>query len=304
MFDFFKRKPKSKLLWQFSNPNHYVWRAMFLDGGLIVGEHRAAKARQVSFFLLDDATGNPLWLDFMLTDSASRKPVGEGWWVGIETVHKNLFYLHGYYSPSTPEHLGIWAFDAKTKSRQWERQDVGFLCMVDDEILVYRNLLVEGFTERAFLVLDAMTGKETRAFSEDGVLANQMRVASASLETMQGVSLPEKVSTSSNRFMEIQAKTKQAFSPANLVEGLDVIVQDGKIILGAHEKTAAMVKNQSGQELPALDYTLRVFDETGVVMFEDKLGKSMSGLLADGFFTRRNKLYFVKERETLCAVDL
>ncbi|KER10674.1 MAG: hypothetical protein HY22_02275 [[Candidatus Thermochlorobacteriaceae] bacterium GBChlB] len=304
MFDLFKRAPKPKLLWQFSSPTHYVWRVMFLDNGLLIGEHRAAKERKVSFFLLDDASGKPLWMNFVLTDSASQKPIGEGWWVGIETVHRDLFYLHGYYSPSTPEHLGIWAFDAKTKTHKWERQDVGFLCMVGDEMLVYRNILVEGFMERAFLVLDPMTGKEIRKFSADGLLANQMRVSAPNFEQEQGVTLPDKVLPSSNRFAELQAKTKHLFPSAKLVDGLDVITTNEKFIIGFHEQTSNMVKTQSGQPLPALDYTMRVFSNGGDLLFEDKLGKTMSGLLADGFFVRGNKLYYVKERETLCAAAL
>ncbi|MDW8467222.1 MAG: hypothetical protein RML35_13980 [Chloroherpetonaceae bacterium] len=62
--------------------------------------------------------------------------------------------------------------------------------------------------------------------------------------------------------------------------------------------------NQAGLRVQALNYKLFVLDEKQAIIYEDILGAQMSGLLVDGFFMRQNRLYYVKETNMLCAVEL
>jgi hypothetical protein len=307
LLSFFKKKISPK--WTFQKPG-FIWRALFLErraqpsgeaASFIIGEHRTKGKREASFFLLD-TNGKPVWENFILTDTDS-KPVGDGWWVGIEQVYQNLFFIHGYYSPSVPEHRGIWAIDSASKKIVWENVNAAFLCLVGSEILVAEDRLVEGFAERRFFVLDAATGTLVTDLGGDIDAAESLRARSQDFAAAQGVTLPVRYSEQSPQFFRYDAFAKKTVSAKQMVAGYDVIDLGTKTLLGYHEQTDKLVPNQSGAPVKALRYRLFAL-EGETMVYQDTLGESMSGLLIDGFFTRGSTLYYVKNDDTLVAVDL
>ncbi|MCS7212182.1 MAG: DUF4905 domain-containing protein [Chloroherpetonaceae bacterium] len=296
-------KKRLKPIWQFHKPNGLIWRALFLDPHYLIGEFRERGARKVSFFLLDTETGKLIWDNFVLIDTAA-KPVGDGWWVGMETVYRGLVLFHGYYSPNVPEHLGIWAFDPLTKTLRWVRPDVSYLCIVDDQLLAVRNVLVDGYVERAFLSLNPLTGEAIEDFGQNTAAVNALRERAPNLLEEQNITLPEHITEQSPNYAIVAKQAQMQTGAARVVAGFDVLTYQGKTILGYHEQTAQWVTNQAGLRVQALNYKLFVLDEKQAIIYEDILGAQMSGLLVDGFFMRQNRLYYVKETNMLCAVEL
>jgi len=297
-------KKRLKPLWQFSKPNGWIWRALFVGDEYLLCEFRQSNQRKASFFLLNHRTGTLLWDDFILTDMVSQKPIGDGWWVGMETAYKGLVYFHGYYSPNIPEHLGIWAIDPSTRTLKWARPDLGYLCMTDNKMVALRNIMIEGYAERAFLTLDPMTGETLEDFGQDADTVNALRQRAPNLLTEQEVILPEHLTDSSSEFMQAIRLAKTATPSARVIGGMDVLTHQDKIILGYHEQTNQMVSTSAGAKVLGLNYHLFVFDQQRRVLYNDLLGIQMSGLLVDGFFVRHHRLYYVKERNTLFALDL
>ncbi|RFM25358.1 MAG: DUF4905 domain-containing protein [Candidatus Thermochlorobacter aerophilum] len=297
-------RKRLKPLWQFGKPHGWIWRALFVGDDYLLCEFRQSTQRKASFFLLDNRTGTLIWDDFILTDTVSQKPIGDGWWVGMETAYHGLVYFHGYYSPNIPEHLGIWAIEPLTRTLKWARPDLGYLCIVHNKMVALRNIMVEGYAERAFLTLDPMTGEMLEDFGQNATTVNALRQQAPSLLAEQEVVLPEHLTDSSSEFMQATNLVRMVAPHARIIGGLDILPHQDKIILGYHEQTNQMVSTPAGTKVLGLNYHLFVFDHQRHVVYSDLLGTQMSGLLVDGFFVRHHRLYYVKERNMLFAIDL
>lgn len=303
MLNIFKKKRPP--VWSFQKEGT-IWLSQFLGNGNLIVEHRTGarravlNERKVKFLSLDANTGTTLWDDFMLTDEQGNE-IGEGWWVGLELVHKNLFYLHGYVAPRIPEHRGLWAFDAYSAKLVWKDESVSFVAHVGDELLVYRPADSESFAERNYFILNALTGEKLRDVST--AEADAFRDKSQDFATAQGVALPTRHNNFSPDFERMKSLAEKRTSAKNVIAGYDCIERDSVTILGYHEQTDKMVLTQNGSPIKALTYTLFVLEE-GNMIHRDTLGEAMSGLLTDGFFVRGNRLYYTKNQDTLVAFDL
>jgi hypothetical protein len=303
MLNLFKKKRSP--VWSFQKQGT-IWLSQFLETGNLILEHRTGTRRavlderKVSFLSLDATTGKPLWENFALTDEQGVE-IGEGWWVGLELVYKNLFYLHGYVAPRIPEHRGLWAFDAESARLVWKDESVGFVAHAANELLVYRPIDSDAFSERTYFILDALTGAKRRDIS--AIDADAFRDQSQDFATSQGVALPIRHNHFSPDFTRVKSLAEKATSAKNVVAGYDCIELDSFTILGYHEQTEKMVLAQNGTPVKALTYTLFVL-ENGTAIYQDTLGEAMSGLLTDGFFVRKNRLYYTKNQDTLIAFDL
>ncbi len=303
MLNLFKQKRTPA--WSFQKQGT-IWLSQFLANGNLIVEHRTGARRavlterKVRFLSLDATTGKPLWENFMLKDEQGNE-IGEGWWVGLELVYDNLFYLHGYVAPRIPEHRGLWAFDATSASLVWKDESIGFVAHAANELLVYRPVDSDAFAERRYFILDALTGEKLRDVST--VEADTFRDQSQDFAAAQGVALPTRHNNFSPDFERVKSLAEKATSAKNVIAGYDCIELGTTIVLGYHEQTEKMVLTQNGAPIKALSYTLFVL-EAGEVVYRDTLGEAMSGLLTDGFFVRKNRLYYTKHQDTLVAFDL
>ncbi|MFN3344791.1 MAG: DUF4905 domain-containing protein [Chloroherpetonaceae bacterium] len=303
MLNIFKKKRLP--IWSFQKEGT-IWLSQFLANGNLIIEHRTGerravlKERKVKFLSLDANTGKPLWDNFVLTDEQGNE-FGEGWWVGLELVHKNLFYLHGYVAPRIPEHRGLWALDADSARLVWKDESVSFVARVDDELLVYRPADTESFAERQYLILNALTGEKLRDVST--AEADAFRDKSQDFASVQGVTLPTRHNNFSPDFERMKSLAEKSTSAKNVIAGYDCIELGATTLLGYHEQTDKIVLTQNGSPVKALTYTLFVLEDDNIV-YRDTLGNAMSGLLTDGFFVRGNRLYYTKNQDTLVALEL
>ncbi len=303
MLNIFKKKRQP--VWSFQKEGT-IWLSQFLENGNLIIEHRIGerravlKERKVRFLSIDANTGKPLWDNFVLTDEQGNE-IGEGWWVGLELVHKNLFYLHSYVAPRIPEHRGLWAFDAYSTKLVWKDESVSFVAHVGDELLVYRPADTESFAERQYFILNALTGEKLRDVSTTE--ADAFRDKSQDFATAQGVTLPTRHNNFSPDFERMKSLAEKSSPAKNIIAGYDCIELGSVTILGYHEQTDKMVLTQNSMPVKALTYTLFVLEDENIV-YRDTLGDAMSGLLTDGFFVRGNRLYYTKNLDTLVALDL
>ncbi|ACF14231.1 conserved hypothetical protein [Chloroherpeton thalassium ATCC 35110] len=304
MLNFFKKTRSPK--WEFQKSGN-IWRAFFLENGKLICEHRSTEQKQVSFFLLDDETGTLIWEDFVLTHPSGAMAgalVGDGWWVGLEAVYQNLIFFHSFYDPTVPEHLGIWALESTTKKIKWARPELSFICLtLDNQILAYRESLVGGFVERYFLTIDPLSGNEGVDLGQNAQRIHELRATSLGFEASQAVRLPEKIDGKSTPNPALLTLAEKHAKIDSVIAGYDIISQNERVVLGFHKQTQAVTRNQAGLPVKALDYVLKVIENEKVI-YEDVIGTGMSGLILDGFFTRNQKLYYVRHKDTLCCVEL
>ncbi|MBC8042466.1 MAG: DUF4905 domain-containing protein [Rhizobacter sp.] len=318
MFDFLKKKSATALpTWTFTKQG-IIWRVMFLGGGdelkpgvkqkYIIGEHRTSAGesaeRKASFFLLDELSGAVIWDDFALMDGGG-KPVGEGWWIGLETTFDGFFYLHGYLDPTVPEHRGIYAVDAASKTIRWQMPGATYLCITEGKMLAYRDELAGGFAERRYVLLDLKSGEVIESIGSQTDEVNRLRDGAVSDAAQAGVALPSHVEAGMPQFEQVKSIAAKYVNAAGVIGGFDFIASETYTVLGFHEQTDLEIQTLSGNRVKALDYKLKLIEtKTGKVLFAETLASQMSGLLVDGFFTKGNTLYYVRDRASLVALRL
>jgi hypothetical protein len=302
MFNFFTKKIKITPKWSFSKQG-YIWRIMFGSSGsqgLIVGEHRRKTEKVASFFCLDEATGRTVWNDVTLHVSSE-----ETWLVGLEGIYKNTFLLHGYYDPSLPEHLGLYAYDVETHEPLWKNDGIAFVCITAGKLYAYKDVLSAGYAERSFLELDIRDGRILRDMGKANDEINLIRDASLAEMIPAGTQFATHFDDGQPEYSMMHDVIETFTDAPRVTGGLDLIRHDELMILGCHEQTDKIVTPVGGVPVKGLDYKLKVIDiEHANVVFQDTIAAGMGGFLVDGFFTKDKTLYYVKERSTLTAIQL
>src|SRR3989304_2231091 len=108
LFSLFKAG-KIRPAWQYKTDGQ-LWRILFSESARIVGEDRNEEKKEVTFFCLDEMSGEVLW---------NRVRLKEHWWIGIETLYDGIVYLHEYVKPDLPQHHKIIALDLESGERPW-----------------------------------------------------------------------------------------------------------------------------------------------------------------------------------------
>ena len=252
-----------------------IWQLMFLDSGNVLGIKRVPSSRRASLFCLDRETGAALCDDFVLTYGHDPEvPVGEGWMIGLETIHGELVFCHSY-QPGSPEHLGLWAVDLPGRTVVWSRPELVFAANLGDSFLAYRTSVFAGFPERDYLLVDPKTGREIEHIGTGHERPNQLRNSAESEESRQGIVLPE-----------------LCLSGAEPVECISYCAF---MVEGYHRKT--------GDEVGSWVSGLRI--TTGdLIVYEDSMAARTHMPLFNNFLIKGPALYYIKENEELISVEL
>ena len=259
-----------------------IWRIIPTDFGKIVGEERDVASKQARFFCLGQRTGEVFWADLTLE---------EQWWIGIESVHRDLVLFHGFSTPELPEHKMITAVDLLTGKTLWSNRELAFVAATDDSVFAMSNATLG----RTYCELDNRTGEKMRAVSSDD---EEMRKAqrppgfSADNEVMQPVpAVPgDYLAMMIDSHYDVDA----------IVGQVEAVEADDLVIFSYHEKT-----RQSTDQQLNLRNILKVVGKTREVdLFEEILNTHCSAPAPESFFVQCHMLYFVKERNELTALEL
>ncbi|MBP9212630.1 MAG: DUF4905 domain-containing protein [Bacteroidetes bacterium] len=248
-----------------------LWRVMFSGDGLIIAEDRDTESKTVTFFCLDEATGRILW---------SGQNFGEPWWIGLLGVKDGTLYLHGYKKPDMPEHKHIFAVDVRTGGLKWKNSDCAFLAVSGTDVYGFKDL----FERRVFYRIDGGTG----------VLLEEL------------TALPSDVDHNAR-----YEKTDFRFPAAVPKDGSSVLLKHITGDAVASEYIAGetfTVINTYERNLPpaeGMKNTLVVIDSVkNKRLYSDLLNTSTPYPVPDSFFMDGDRLYYIKERTTLTAVQL
>ena len=107
---------KIKKNFKFDNKRQ-IWRILPTETQKLVIEERDTEKQQVYFNCVELSNGKTLLKDFQLE---------EKFWIGIETIKNDIIYFHRFIKPDLPQHIGIIAFDLKSKSILWETDEYTF----------------------------------------------------------------------------------------------------------------------------------------------------------------------------------
>ena len=258
-------------VWKYS-AEHILWRVMFSEYGVIIGEDRNTESKTVSFFCLDSTTGKPLW---------QQKNFGEPWWIGLDAVKDGRLYLHGYRKPDMPEHKNIIAVDLKTGNVIWKNTDCTFLAIGTPFIYGYKDL----FERRVYFRMDENTGiiLDELAILPDGVEPNIQYEKTDFL-------FPHQVTDNGSIAWHTASETKGMLN----AESIEV---SNTVILNVYSRNMPPAEG--------LKNTLSVIDTTTKKkVYSDVLNESTPYPVPGSFFVEGERVYYIKERKTFVAVDL
>lgn len=278
--DFF-RKRGGATAWVYKTEG-VVWRLVPTEAGVFVGEDRLLHEKRVSFFCLDRATGSVAW---------ERVTVGEKWWVGIEAVHRDRVFLHGFSQPDIPDRKGIVALDLTTGRPAWSNMELRYLLAADESVFASKDT----FAGRVVHELDFRTGSTLRTWEND---PEEMKTAVLNTQgiTNTGVLFPSPFDER-NFPEEVAHKLVHKYCPPGTVVGaIDLLEYEDMYFYSYHEK-----EDQHGR----LQHLLRVADKrTGSALFSESLDRNLRSATPDSFFVQDRMLYFVKDRSLLTAVAI
>jgi hypothetical protein len=257
-----------------------IWRILFSENWMIVGEDRNEEEKSVTYFCVDELSGRILW---------RGKKYGREWWSGIDAVDGNSVFIHGYASPEMPEHKGIIAVDIVSGKILWKNPDL--------RLLSVRGGIVVGvhddFDRSFFYRLDQRTGAildESTDRDAFGILPGL--ACDESLFTF-----PETLIPGGNEYCKI---IDEYIRREELIGSVEYLEHDDMLLFNYYIKNSGSTPEQI-----ALDNCLNIISIANEkLLFSEMLDKNVAYPVPDAFFIHNDILFYIKNRSILTAVRL
>jgi hypothetical protein len=127
---------KIKKLYEFTHKRQ-LWRILPTNTGKLLIEERDTQLKEAYFNCLEIDKGKKIFENIQLE---------EKFWIGIESVYRDIIFFHKYLKPDMPAHKGIIAFDINSASILWENMDYNFLFAA-----ITRSIAIKHFEEKIFI---------------------------------------------------------------------------------------------------------------------------------------------------------
>lgn len=237
-----------------------IWR-MEIDEitGITVLELRNQTDKKTTFASVNPATGAVFF---------SNYKTEERWLTGVECVYNGVALMHFYKHETGPEHRGLIAIDATTRSTVWSNYSIAFEYLSEAGPVVYDT----SFQPKKMQVIDISTGKRLRPHTlEDKPLQNSLVI-------------PQMVDAS-----QVIPGTLPEEPYRNIVHWLSL---NNYIIVSLHT-----FKNQ------VLQQHLYVMNGATVV-YHDLLHTGIQKLQPEAFVVHKNVLLYLKDRTRMIALNV
>lgn len=266
---------KFKKQFSFSDRNQ-IWRLMIGDSDKLLIETRNIEAKEVYFNCVDLIKGKSIFKGLQMI---------EKFWIGIETVYRDIIYFHEFAKPNMPEHKRIIAFDLNKRIVLWKNDELAFLCLIDDKVYCFSKK----FEGRNIYSLDYLTGEKMEDLGDDPKLMNDILKTSQSKDDYSDYEYPEIINQNyDSEFQElVNEELNGIFS--NKVE---LISFEDHIFFNYYVKT----KNN------LLDNKFAVYNiEKKKKVLSDTLNRNLNSFSPDSFFLYKRFLIILKNKaEIIC----
>lgn len=273
----FLGKNKLRATWKY-DVHGVIWRLLPTGSGKLIGEERDIETKSVTFFCVNQFTGEVLW---------DRRSFGPQWWIGVEAIHREMLFLHGFATPDLPEHKMIIGVDILSGERRWSNEELKFILAAGDLLYASKDM-AEG---NHLFELDYTSGAILRSLGNNHQAVMHARLIE---ESIPAIEFPVP-------FGPAVAGSLAALLPADNVVGNSEGIEHGEhIILSYHERS-----EKSTHEESRFDTILIIVEKsTSRVVFRDRLNADIAAIVPESFFIQEGMLYFVKNRKSLYATRL
>jgi hypothetical protein len=256
-----------------------IWRLLISDAGKLIIESRDLDTKEVYFNCIDLYSGGKLFSDYQFEEKS---------WIGIETIHNEILFLHKYDKPDMPVHRGISAFDLNEQKILWNNDITAFLFAYDGKIYTYQ----QGFEDRFFYAFDFRTGELVEELGNNYKKINSIREQADNAYNWGVYNYPQQISTADERTKQLITKYAGAF---DLTEGIEFNILNDVLMFNFHTKING----------GAYDNVFMAVDlNKEKILLEEKLNEKVTSLFTDSFFIYKNFLFLLKEKNEIKIFNL
>jgi len=259
-----------------------LWRLIPDESGKIIIEERNTDTKEVFFNCLDIDSGNEIFSSFQME---------EKFWIGVETIYKEIIFFHKYQKPEMPGHKGIIAFDIASRETLWTNSEYSYLFVKDEKIYCYESL----FEGRKFYTLNYKTGEILEDLGNAAESVNSLMEEENSAEKYEDYVFPE-VFDSAQNISDEAKKIINSFREERVIAGkIDFAVYSSLLIFNAHE---VMPDGKLCNIFRACD----IEDKT--LLVDQILNKSSETFIPDSFFIKNDLLFVLIEKVSLVVYKI
>ena len=265
---------KIKKQYSFTN-NRQIWRLIPADNNKLIIEERNKDNKEVFFNCLEILNGKILFRNFQLEDK---------FWVGIETVYKDIIFFHNFLNPEMPIHTGITAFNINSKEIIWKVEEYNFLFIKNDKVYAYKNK----FDGREFLVYDYKSGEIVEDLGNNSTIVNNLRKEGIDKNDYEDYLFPQTIESSPiYSFTEIINELRMD----KIIKGdINYIEVNGLIFMNFHEFI-------SEEKLMNIFRIVEIASKK--VILEEIIDRETKLLIPESFFIIGNLVFLIKEKVKL-----
>lgn len=256
-----------------------IWRLLISDEDKLVIETRNPQTKEAFFDCFDINKKKFLFSDYQLD---------EKFYVGIETIYKEIIYFHKFPKPDLPNHKEIIAFDINSQKILWTNSELSFLFAYDDKIFAYK----QGFEERYFSALSYLDGIIVEDLGTDYLKINSLRRESENLKDYSQYIFPQ-VYLSKDHF--ISKFINDYFSKIILIGEIEYGIYNNLLLLSYHTQNQAGNLRNNFAAIDMQDNSIKI----SVVLSENT-----KSFMTDSFFMYKNFLILLKEKNGLIIYKL
>jgi hypothetical protein len=263
-----------KKQYSFSNKRN-IWRLIPSESDYLVIEERDLNTREVFFNCLKTYDGKVLFKNFQLD---------EKYWIGIETVYRDIIFFHKFRKPDMPGHKGIYAFDILNKQLIWQNDDLIFLFAKDAKFYAYQST----FEGRQYFVLDYLNGSILGEFTDVGEI-NKLREESMRSDFVNSFLIPQKF-IKSDVVIDSKNTLKQLIDGRKIIGEVNWLKYNDYIMYNYH------LTNQKG----TLSNCFEVFDiAKNKIVLREVINSNLKSPVFESFFMIRDMLFLLTEKQRL-----
>jgi hypothetical protein len=259
------------------NNKRQIFRLIPTDTEKIIIEERDIEKKQAYFNCLQIDSGKSIFKSMQLE---------EKFWLGIESVHKDIIYFHKYAKPDLPQHSGIIAFDINQQKTTWEDNNRNFLFIKDDVVFAYQ----QGFEGRKFSTLNRLTGKIIDELESDSDSINLLREEVIAAQDFGNYHFPVMYDPSAKTEPGVTEYFNK-FREGVLISGKIEYVHFNNLLLFNYHQII------NGEGLKNIFNAVDLSDRNCI--FKETLNSMTNAFAPDSFFVRNNLLFLLIERSKL-----
>jgi len=262
--------------------NRQIWRLIPNDNNKLIIEERDVSSKEVFFNCIKINSGKKIFYDFQ-TD--------ERYWIGIETIYKDIIIFHKYASHDMPEHDEMIAYDINSKKILWQNNEYIFLFICEDIIYCYRNK----FEGRDFFSLDFKSGRLLESLGDDASKINLLRENSFNLVNTGNYLFPEAYYADAMKDID-KGRYVEIFSAESTIAGkMEFIETEGLLFFNCH-------KVLPGGSLRNIFQAIEISSKK--VILEETLNYNTGVFIPDCFFIKDKLLFLLIEKRKLkvCSI--